>query len=187
MIINNYARCEFFYSLVITHHSFLPDTMVNYRQVNYSPVMIYCGYWLLFPLDCCHISEWQWKIMLQIGCERKEKSSLKCKTGRAANLGKFQNGKVGENYSPPRPPPIIVDNWNCTNYQTHEFRKAHSYLSTPWPCLSGSKLLHLVINYEFSETGSAFGWILTMQNRSFWSLILASVVRNCCIVSQWHL
>lgn len=112
MIINNYARCEFFHSLVIICHSFLPDTMVNYRQVNYSPVMIYCGYWPLFLLDCCHISEWQWRIMLQTGCERKEKSSLKCKTERAANLGKLQNGKGGENCSlyathpllPPSPP-----------------------------------------------------------------------------------
>lgn len=138
MIINNYARCEFFHSLVIICHSFLPDTMVNYRQVNYSPVMIYCGYWPLFLLDCCHISEWQWRIMLQTGCERKEKSSLKCKTERAANLGKLQNGKGGENCSlyathpllPPSPP-LIVGNWNCANDQTHEFRKAYSYLSTP--------------------------------------------------------
>lgn len=97
MIINNYARCEFFHSLVISCHSFLPDTMVNYRWVNYSPVMIYCGYWPLFPLDCCHISEWQWKIMLQIGCERRDKSSLKCKTERVANLGRLQNEKAGEN------------------------------------------------------------------------------------------
>jgi len=38
--------------------------------------------------------------MLQIGCERKEKFSLKCKTERAANLGKLRNGKAGENFSP---------------------------------------------------------------------------------------
>lgn len=117
MIINNYARCEFFHSLVIRCHSFLPDTMVNYRQVNYSPVMIYRGYWPLFPLDCCHISEWQWKIMFQIGCERKEKSSLKCKAEGAANLVKLQNGEAGENcslrplplHTPPAPsPPALL-------------------------------------------------------------------------------
>ena len=125
--------------------------------------------------------------MFQIGCERKEKSTLKCKTERAANLGKLQNGKAGENCSLCITPPLLWAIETALIIKTMNSEK-HIHIVHPLTlfCLVSS-LLHLVINYEFSETGSAFVSVLTMQNRSFWSLILASVVTNSCIVSQWHL
>lgn len=144
--------------------------MFNYRQVNYSPVMIYCGYWPLFWLDFCHFSRWQWKIMLQIGCQRKEKFSLKFKSGIAAFLGKLQDEKTGEKL-----------HYLCTPTSHHSGveLKLH-WLSNPWIHICP----HLFVWYQATASchklwipwNRVYIWIDPYQHHS---QVQSQLVRNC--------
>lgn len=126
MIFNNYAKCEFFHSSVMSHFVCQISCLITDKLIiPQSWLTVATGHYFHLIAVTSQVDNQN----LCFKLDGKKKFSLKFKSGRAAFLGRLWNGKSGEKFHylcTPLLPPF----W-CAAESSLIIKPMNPYLSTP--------------------------------------------------------